>query len=495
MNNCPKCGNPLQEGTSSCPICGTNIVEKKTEEVASVAVPVTSPAAEPAKEAAPAEPTAPAEPAKEVAPENAPAKAETPVAPAAEAPAPVAEPAPAEPAPAQTAEAKPAEAAQPQAETPVSPVEAPVAQEAPAAEAPAAEPVQAPVAEPAQAPAAPVAPTESATPVAPAAPVAPTTPGEIAPTVERVEAPTPVPGIPTSVNNQIVINPDQPLVANPKLQPKKKPKPAIIIGVSVLIIAVIVGVILLNPGKKSNKKGNNTSGEDVAYSSMTSNGYQLRLIEGWKINEDGNNVVITNPDSTVAMKLDHSEANLEKVSQDQIQEVMNSNSSYQNVEVNEISLSGRNSYLISTNINDIPVQIYFINGGTNLVLGATIVYQSDESKSKYESSITEMIGSLTYSEDSIKAIETISQYSEMFGIFRRVSSVIPREENTTIRPDVPDPEIDYNNENNNEYSNENNEENNNGNSEQPTYSEDGNTPVSEEVNGEVTEEIPNNPET
>ena len=26
MNNCPKCGNPLQVGTNSCPICGTNIL-------------------------------------------------------------------------------------------------------------------------------------------------------------------------------------------------------------------------------------------------------------------------------------------------------------------------------------------------------------------------------------------------------------------------------------------------------------------------------------
>ncbi len=72
-NNCTKCGNPLQAGTTICPICGTNNINTKpaTPEAAPapatpapVEAPVVAPAAPvtPAPEAAPA-PTTPAAPA------------------------------------------------------------------------------------------------------------------------------------------------------------------------------------------------------------------------------------------------------------------------------------------------------------------------------------------------------------------------------------------------------------------------------------------------
>ena len=541
MNNCPKCGNPLQEGTTSCPICGTNIVETKTAEVASVAVPVapTEGKKEEAKPAAPApkpaeekkeepakveEAPAPEKKEAEAKPESAPAPAEA--APAETAPAPEAKPAeeppkeeekPAEApaAPAEPATASKEEAPAPAEPTPATPAptaEAPVAQAepapaesapaAPAATAPAEATPTAPAAEPTPAPTAeaPTAPVATATPAPEAQPaqpaVAPEAQGGIAPTVERVEMPTPVPGIPSSLSEPMLgINSDQPLVANPKLMPKKKPKKSVIIGASVLGAIVLIGVLamILMPGKAT-KKGNNKQGTqtELSMNSMASNGYHLKLADGWQINEDGSNVVITNSDSTVAMKLDHSEANLGAVTLEQIEDVMKSNSSYQNVEVNNISISGRSSYLVSTNINDIPVEIYFINGGTNLVLGATIVYQSNETKSKYESSVTEMIGTLSYSEDSIKAIETISQYSTMFKVYGTVANIIPRNEQQQINtdiPEVPEENNDYTENDNNDYNNEEPEENGDQFSNQ---GDNGNLTDEEPVSNE---ELPNNPET
>ena len=538
MNNCPKCGNPLQEGTTSCPICGTNIVETKTAEVASVAVPV-APTEEKKEEAKPESaptPEAPAqapaeekkeEPAKaeetpapektetEVKPESAPAPAPEPPkeeaapaeppkeeekhveAPAPEAPAPEAAPAPAPAEPSPATSAPTAEVKAPEAPAPTEQPVAPVAEPAPAqaAEAQPAQPA-APVAPATPAPEAQPAPAAEATPAQPAVAPAPEAQGGIAPTVERVEMPTPVPGIPSSLSEQTIsINPDQPLVANPALMPKKKPKKSFIIAASILGVLIVVGVLamILMPGKAT-KKGNNNQGnkEELSMSSMASNGYNLKLADGWQINEDGSNVVITNADSTVAMKLDHSAANLGAVTIEQIEDVMKSNSSYQNVEVNNISISGRSSYLVSTSINEIPVEIYFINGGSNLVLGATIVYQSNETKSKYESSVTEMIGTLSYSEDSIKAIETISQYSQMFKIYGTVASIIPRTEQqqiTTDVPQVPENNNDYTENNNNDY-----------NSEEPLQNGDefsnqddvGSTTDEEPVSNEG---LPNNPET
>lgn len=351
MNNCPKCGNPLQEGVSNCPICGTNILDGS-------------------------------------------APAEAPAAPAP-APAPVA-PAPTEPAPAAPA---------PVAETPAVPAETP---------APAAEPAPAPSTEP-------------------------VTVGAIAPTVDRIESSTPVPGIPSSLASTTVgINENEPAVANPKLAPKKSKKTVLIVAVVLLLVVGIACFMLLTP---SNKKSNNRTAEpetEVALSDMASNGYHLKIAEGWELNEDGNNVILTNSESTVAIKLEHSNANLNTINANDIENILSQNESYKDVEVSSVDVSGRSAFLIATSINDFPVQIYFINGGSNLILGATIVYQSGDTKTKYEAVITEMIGSLSYSEASVKAIETVSQYSQMFGVYNNIIYNIPKEEEHIS--DVPEVE-------------------------------------------------------
>ena len=325
MNNCPKCGNPLQEGTNNCPICGTNILENtKTPEV----------------QAAPA---APAPPQPAPAPEM-------PAAPANE----VTQPAP-----------------------------------------------------------------------APTVQVMDNTQTGILPTVDRVESPTPIPSIPSSLaDNTVGLNEEKPLVENPKLAPKKPVKKTpIIVGIILLAVLGVGCFMFLTPTKTVNKGTTNNQNvtEEVAMSSMSSNGYHLKVAEDWVINEDGSNVIITNNDDTVAIKLEHSKANLASLTQEQIENIMNSNSNYQDVNVSEADVSGRSSFLVSTNINNFPVQIYFINGGPELIIGATIVYQSNDTKDKYEAIVMEMIVSLSYSDDSIKAIETMSDYSQMFGIFNNVT--------------------------------------------------------------------------
>lgn len=86
-NNCTKCGNPLQAGTTICPICGTNNINTKP------ATPEVAPApATPAPVEAPAvAPAAPVAPAPEA--EKNPAPVVTSAAPAAPAtPAPVENP-------------------------------------------------------------------------------------------------------------------------------------------------------------------------------------------------------------------------------------------------------------------------------------------------------------------------------------------------------------------------------------------------------------------
>ena len=80
MNNCPKCGNPLQAGVTSCPICGTNISSEGEPKQVSVESVVATATPAPAAEA-PAPAPAPAQPAPVAAeaPAPAPAAPEAPV--------------------------------------------------------------------------------------------------------------------------------------------------------------------------------------------------------------------------------------------------------------------------------------------------------------------------------------------------------------------------------------------------------------------------------
>ena len=360
MSNCPKCGNPMQEGTTKCPICGTDILAET--------------AATPVAEAPAPEAPAPA-PVEAPAPAPAPAPAEAP-APAAPAPAPVPAPEPAPVAPAPTAEAAPAEA-----------------------------PVQ---------------------------------PGAIAPTVERVEMTSPVPGIPTSISTPgLSINEEKPLVENPASKPKKKKTPLIILVVVLIAVAVATYFALVPPKKKNNNMANNGV-EDIELMSMTSNGYRMKLAEKWVIIEDGSNVVVTNDENTVVMKLEHTAANLANTNESNITSSLDSRELYRDVEVTSVNMSGRDSFLVNAKLNEMPIQVYLINGGSNLVLGVTIVYQSNDSKTKYEAEVTAMVSTLSYAEDTTRAIDAISAYEEAFRSFGIVTNEIPR--NKVEEPATPEPE-------------------------------------------------------
>lgn len=401
MNNCPKCGNPLQVGTTSCPICGTNISssvqpEQKTDgakttvTVASVATPPAQPAAQPAVAQAQA----------------APAVATQPVAQPA-APAPVVEQAPVQ---------------QPVAPAPVQEVK--VEQPAPA---------------PAPAPVAPTPTVEAATP-APVQPEVkeetPIDPNSIAPTIKPVEIGTPVPSIPAS------LNPDAPVVtasvdASVKMEkPKKKSNKTAIVLLGILAVVVIAAVLMMNMGggTKLNSNVNTNAGKNssLEITAVSTNGYKFNLEDGWLITEDGTNVIVTNKDETVAIKLDYTKNSLDTISKSTIESFFASRSDFTNTEVTETTISAKKAYLVNTQINQAMVQLYYINGGANLTLGATIVYQSAETKTKYEANVTELIGSLSYADESLKAISSMEMYSNIFGAYNGVFQYQP----TTEQPQV-----------------------------------------------------------
>ncbi len=400
MNNCPKCGNPLQVGTSSCPICGTNIQasgnpEKITQEtgkttvtVASVASPVA------AKPASPAPVPTQAQPAQV-----------------------------AQPAPAPKTEAPAAEKVEVKTETQVATQAAPVAVEtAPTKETP----VQQAATQPAPVQATPAPAPVKTEPVAVSEPV---DPNSIAPTIKPIEAATPVPSIPASLNEDVKVITtagDNPGVKMEK--PKKKINKTVILVAGILAVVAICGALMMGMGGQKLNTNTNTNPEKNSALNLTSvstNGFKFNLEEGWVITEDGTNVIVTNNDETVAVKLDYQKSGLDQITKSTIEGFFSTRTDFTNTAVTETTISAKKAYLVNTQINQAMVQIYYISGGNNLTLGATIVYQSNETKTKYEANVTELIGSLSYSDESLKAISSMEMYSNIFSAYSGVFNYQP----------------------------------------------------------------------
>ncbi len=422
MNNCPKCGNPLQAGVNSCPICGTNISvasgnqtaqsQPTNIQVASVSTPVS---AKPEQNTS----TRVAEPSQ-------PSQVESTI----------------------TNEQVVSAQAEQQPEVKVTPVEetsAPVNQETQVPQV-AQAPVETVVQTVQNTPTIVPTPVQETTPQP--APQAPVNVAQIAPTIETPVPSSPIPSIPSSLSNPTNISVQSP-VMTPEVKPapkKKSNKSVILVGVVLLLVIVASGVYFtLNNGKKLQNPNNQNPNQDsdlAAITSVSSNGYKFNLQEEWMLTEDGSNVILTNTDNTVVIKLDHTSSNISNINEEMIKNFVNGSSLYESPEVSSLQISAKDAYLVSARVNDLPVQIYFIGGGSNLILGATIIYQSDDTKTKYEANVTEMIGTISYADESIKAISTMDKYSDIFNIYKGIINSPNKEQDL--------PQVDYdNNENNN----------------------------------------------
>lgn len=416
MNNCPKCGNPLQAGVTSCPICGTNISSTSTEQNA-VKKEVQTATPAPAANTVKVESVASTAPKVENQAVSQEAKTAEPVK---------VEPVKQEEVAAPVQQATPTGAVAPQEAVTAAPIQPTSPKE------PAPQPTPAPQ---------PVQPT-----------VAP-----IAPTTQNVATPSQTPDIPKSLieNDPAVAQVAAAFKPKPEVQdePKKKGKKGKKGLLLVLLLVIVVaagGFIYMNMLSKPSTPAQNQNQPSklVGATSVSSNGYKFSLTKEWLVNEDGTNVILTNTEETVAIKLDHSASNISNISKEMIENYINKSSLYKDIKVSELQISAKNAYSIDANYNDLPVQIYFIGGGTNLTLGVTIVYQSADTKNKYEALITEMVGTISYSDESIKAISTMDMYSEIFSTYRGVIN----SQNTTEEEPPSDEE---NNEENKENQNEN----------------------------------------
>ena len=404
MNNCPKCGNPLQAGVTSCPICGTNItIEAESKQVTVDSVAQTAATAEAAPAAAPA-------PTAEQVQATQPIDQQTIQPTAQSAPAPEAQPAPVTPL-VQAAE----QAVQEQAAQPV--------QQAPVAEA--VQPAVTAEVQPAVAP----TPTVETTPsVAPTAVVAPIAPAAAAP------------------------------VVNANVEPEKpKRKKNKLLPVLLLLIFVGAGVYAyLNffSGTSQVQQPKQTAQKNVTVPTkeVVANGFDFKITEGWIVREDNDDVIINNENETVIIKLTHVNKNIESLTEDSIKSYLTNRGVFEDVEVKSSKINAKDTLVVDGVHSEKPFQLYFMDGGQDLMLGVVVIYAGKaESKTVNEAAVQEIIGSISYSVTGTETININSTYSEIFGSFSgAINSVqyipepeTPEEPETPVEPvETPEPTLE-----------------------------------------------------
>lgn len=469
MNNCPKCGNPLGAGISTCPICGTNTNNVVNNNSTVSAVQPVAPNITPAQNIA--TPT--------VTPNSVQTNSVTQVA-QTQQPS-VAPTSPAQNITPQPSVAQPVVApVQPSVINPTSPT--PVTSEAPKTVQPTinnmATPSQSNQNNSISNPAPATIPMSQATQIqsnnlqTTVQQNQPVTPAPLKTEPVPIPSLTPTatqPITPTAVSNSITPTPKVTTSPTPEKKETKKGlkikvnKNVLIIAIAAIVIIIFMSFALNN--KKSTAQTNNTNQNStnietptVAQKDTITGGFKYKLEDGWIVESGGNNVIVKNAKENVVLKLEQHNYNLSAITKDNINNYLNLNSNATELSVDETQIGGKASYLVNAKFsenqteesNKYNVQYYFINGGPEITLGATVIYLSDEAKTTYEGSVVTLLGSLSYSDGSQKALQSIEEHYEAFSLFSKIirNSSTQTNQNTDIYTNVEQEETVNNNENN-----------------------------------------------
>lgn len=378
MTNCEKCGNPLQPGSTSCPICGTT--------------------AKPADAAPAMTPAAPIEQfeALDETPMVSPAPA--PVAPAPVAPVPqTIEPgpmvAPAAPAPAPVQPAAP-EMTAPTfvAPTPAQPA-APVAAPTPAQPmSPTPEPIQ-----PAQPFGAdqgfggmPAAPMQPASPIQPAAIPAPAAP---APVVEQKK---------------------EEKKAESSRPAKKGNNGTLVVLVGIVALALGLGIgYLLSPSLKASPAPAPVV-EVADTETQRVSGFNFDMKTDWSYNDYYDKVIINDPESLVTIRLALYSGVFTNINTTNIELSLSTKQGYSDVKVEKTTIGERDVVTVNASNGDLRIQYYYIAHNTEKMILITTVYETEEAKKTHEENVKKLVESTTYTDEVQNAIQVIDSNSQYF---------------------------------------------------------------------------------
>lgn len=393
MNNCSKCGNPLQPGQTVCPICGTNIA----------IAPITQPVIDNSQKVEPVsvqqeviEPVS-LNKIEEVTPV-------VPVVPQVVVQQPV-----------QTNQ-QVVQPVQPvQTVQSIQPVVQPVQQVAPVAPVtPVIEPIveQAPVASPTQV-------VEQV--------VEPVLQQNLSQNADAVNSASNVVDAMSIPNlEQIESNLEKQQVVQPIKKGFKLTKPMLVaIVVAVLIIFGAGITIKLNSNKVVTTKPNAIQSPEETKIKINTNGFKFEINNTWYVIESGSNTIVSNDSDTLTSKLFILKNSYDTLSASEIEHYFESSEYYKDINVESVTLSSEKK-AVKVNLtynkdNETSlVEYYYIDCGSSMTCGITTIYDNEQIKTDNEDKVKEIAGTLSYSDDSIKALNRTSKYSYMISAGEKI---------------------------------------------------------------------------
>ena len=287
-----------------------------------------------------------------------------------------------------------------------------------------------------------------------------------APVVESTPVATEVPAIePTVVVTQAPITPSAqaPEVTAPvEAEKPKKKKNGLLPVLGILLLVVVGAAIYLNFFSGSSKVQQpaqpTQKNVEVSTKEVIANGFDFKIADGWIVREDNSNVIINNENETVVIKITYSNKNIEALTEDGIKNYFTNRGIFENIEVNSNKINAKETIVVDGIQDGKPFQVYFIDGGTDLMLGVMVVYAGkEESKTVNEATVQELIGSISYSVSGNETININSTYSGIFGTFNGaiVNSTTNNEPETSEEPQQPENNLEEQNNEENNQSNDN----------------------------------------
>lgn len=199
-----------------------------------------------------------------------------------------------------------------------------------------------------------------------------------------------------------------------------------------IIIAFVVGTMFLRK-----KSGTTPSGVKqpqnapvVLQIDAVANGFKFKIDDGWIVQSNNDNTIIKNAKDNAVIRLEKYPISISTLTKDTLQTNFNNLGSEYNpspitikdMEINDNKIGGKDAFLINCKVvesdnKEYFVQYYFINGGSELTIGASIVYYNEEAKNNYEGVVTALMGTLSYANDSDSIRDTISNTYNSFSVY------------------------------------------------------------------------------
>lgn len=361
MNNCEKCGNPLQPGLTTCPICGTTA---KSLDAAITAQPMNAEPIEALDEPPIAsgpliDPNVPVTPPQVdmVAPTSAPITPAQPmdiVAPST--PVPLPEGTPSFETPTQSAAT-----AQPAMFTDTGFTGMDINAATPAANVTLDVPA-------------------TAAPQTPATPAQPSTPAKKEATTKTEK----------KSNNTILI---------------------IIVALAALGLGVGAGFLLSSSMTKPVQPPTQT----VAETNETSEaGYTFKIEDGWTPTTINGKLVITNKDDDVTLRFTTNSGQFTNINASNIEVSLSTKEGYTEVTTEKTTLGEKDVVIANAKKGDVYIQYYYTAHDVSNIIYATAIYETEEAKTNNEEQVKAIIESIKYTEEIQNAIQALTPHSQIY---------------------------------------------------------------------------------